>query len=164
MPFGIAVLPVEQGLILPGAGLAVLSEAQLFAGRAEQRRRRRRKSQDAEAVIRNLTELNPGAPVVHEEHGVGRYLGLATLDTGGIPAEFIQLEYAEGDRLYVPVAALGLISRYTGVNPEHAPLHQLGGGQWQKARQKAARRASDVAAELLELQARRAARGPRLPA
>ena len=158
MPFGIAVLPVDQGLILPGAGLAVLSEAQLFAGRAEQRRRRRRKSQDAEAVIRNLTELNPGAPVVHEEHGVGRYLGLATLDTGGIPAEFIQLEYAEGDRLYVPVAALGLISRYTGVNPEHAPLHKLGGGQWQKAKQKAARRAFDVAAELLELQARRAAR------
>ena len=158
MPFGIAVLPVEQGLILPGAGLAVLSEAQLFAGRAEQRRRRRRKSQDAEAVIRNLTELNPGAPVVHEEHGVGRYLGLATLDTGGIPAEFIQLEYAEGDRLYVPVAALGLISRYTGVNPEHAPLHKLGGGQWQKAKQKAALKARDVAAELLELQARRAAR------
>ena len=158
MQFGIAVLPVEQGLILPGAGLAVLSEAQLFAGRAEQRRRRRRKSQDAEAVIRNLTELNPGAPVVHEEHGVGRYLGLATLDTGGIPAEFIQLEYAEGDRLYVPVAALGLISRYTGVNPEHAPLHKLGGGQWQKAKQKAVRKACDVAAELLELQARRAAR------
>lgn len=158
MQFGIAVLPVEQGLILPGAGLAVLSEAQLFAGRAEQRRRRRRKSQDAEAVIRNLTELNPGAPVVHEEHGVGRYLGLATLDTGGIPAEFIQLEYADGDRLYVPVAALGLISRYTGLNPEHAPLHKLGGGQWQKAKQKAARKACDVAAELLELQARRAAR------
>ena len=156
--FGIAVLPIEQGLILPGAGLAVLSEAQLFAGRAEQRRRRRQRPQDAEAVIRNLTELSPGAPVVHEEHGVGRYLGLATLDTGGIPAEFIQLEYADGDRLYVPVAALGLISRYTGLNPEHAPLHKLGGGQWQKAKQKAAQRACDVAAELLELQARRAAR------
>ena len=156
--FGIAVLPIEQGLILPGAGLAVISEAQLFAGRAEQRRRRRQKPQDAEAVIRNLTELNPGAPVVHEDHGVGRYLGLATLDTGGIPAEFIQLEYADGDRLYVPVAALGLISRYTGLNPEHAPLHKLGGGQWQKAKQKAARKACDVAAELLELQARRAAR------
>ena len=156
--FGIAVLPIEQGLILRRPDIAVLAEAQLFAGRAEQRRLRRQKSQDPETVIRNLTELSLGAPVVHEEHGVGRYRGLTTLDTGGIPAEFIQLEYADGDKLYVPVAALGLISRYTGVNPDHAPLHKLGGGQWQKAKRKAALKARDVAAELLELQARRAAR------
>ena len=128
----------EQGLILRRPDIAVLAEAQLFAGRAEQRRLRRQKSQDPETVIRNLTELSLGAPVVHEEHGVGRYRGLTTLDTGGIPAEFIQLEYADGDKLYVPVAALGLISRYTGVNPDHAPLHKLGGGQWQKAKRKAA--------------------------
>jgi len=156
--FGIAIMPIENGLIMHDPNLAIITEAQLFSQRVMQRRLRKRKQQDAEAVVRNLTELSVGAPVVHENHGVGRYCGLISIDTGGIPSEFIHLEYAEGDKLYVPVAALELISRYTGVNPEHAPLHKLGSGQWQKARRKAAEKVYDVAAELLELHSRRAAR------
>ena len=156
--FAITIMPIDNGLLIRDPDIAVISESQLFGERVSQRRLRKRKQQDAEAVVRNLTELRIGAPVVHENHGVGRYLGLVTLETGGILAEFIQLEYADGDKLYVPVAALGLISRYTGVDPEHAPLHKLGGGQWQKARRKAAEKVHDVAAELLELHARRAAK------
>ena len=156
--FGIAIMPIENGLIMHDPNIAIITEAQLFGERVMQRRLRKRKQQDAEAVVRNLTELSVGAPVVHEDHGVGRYCGLMTIDAGGIPGEFIHLEYAEGDKLYVPVAALELISRYTGVDPEHAPLHKLGSGQWQKARRKAAEKVYDVAAELLELHARRAAR------
>jgi len=156
--FGIAVMPIENGLIMHEPNIAIITEAQLFGERVMQRRLRKRKQQDAEAIVRNLTELSVGAPVVHEDHGVGRYCGLITIDAGGIPGEFIHLEYAEGDKLYVPVAALELISRYTGVDPEHAPLHKLGSGQWQKARRKAAEKVYDVAAELLELHARRAAR------
>ncbi len=156
--FGIAIMPIENGLIIHAPNIAIITEAQLFGERVMQRRLRKRKPQDAEAVVRNLTELRVGAPVVHEEHGVGRYCGLITIVTGGIPGEFIHLEYADGDKLYVPVAALDLISRYTGVDPEHAPLHKLGSGQWQKARRKAAAKVYDVAAELLELHARRAAR------
>ncbi|MEQ8938442.1 MAG: CarD family transcriptional regulator, partial [Gammaproteobacteria bacterium] len=156
--FAITVLPIDAGMILHDPDIAVITESQLFGERVSQRRLRKRRQQDADAVVRNLTELRIGAPVVHEDHGVGRYLGLVTLETGGIPGEFIQLEYADGDKLYVPVAALDLISRYTGVDPEHAPLHKLGSGQWQKARRKAAEKVYDVAAELLELHARRAAR------
>ncbi len=156
--FAIAVLPIDAGMILHDPDIAVITESQLFGERVSQRRLRKRRQQDADAVVRNLTELRIGAPVVHEDHGVGRYLGLMTLETGGIPGEFIQLEYADGDKLYVPVSALDLISRYTGVDPEHAPLHKLGSGQWQKARRKAAEKVYDVAAELLELHARRAAR------
>lgn len=156
--FAITVLPIDSGMILHDPDVAVITESQLFGERVSQRRLRKRRQQDADAVVRNLTELRIGAPVVHEDHGVGRYLGLVTLETGGIPGEFIQLEYADGDKLYVPVAALDLISRYTGVDPEHAPLHKLGSGQWQKARRKAAEKVYDVAAELLELHARRAAR------
>ena len=95
--------------------------------------------------------------MVHEDHGVGRYLGLQKLTVGGNEAEFLALEYASGDKLYVPVSALHLISRYTGTDPEHAPLHRLGSEQWERARRKAAQKAYDVAAELLEVQARRAA-------
>lgn len=156
--FGIAIMPIEHGLIIHEPNIAIITEAQLFGERVMQRRLRKRKQQDADAVVRNLTELRVGAPVVHEEHGVGRYLGLMTIDVGGFPGEFIHLEYAEGDKLYVPVAALDFISRYTGLDPEHAPLHKLGSGQWQKARRKAAEKVYDVAAELLELHARRAAR------
>jgi transcription-repair coupling factor (superfamily II helicase) len=103
--------------------------------------------------------------VVHEEHGVGRYLGLQTLDVGGLRTEFLKLEYADGDKLYVPVSSLHLISRYTGASPEQAPLHKLGSGQWQRARRRAAERARDVAAELLDIYSRRQARaGHALPA
>lgn len=155
---GLTVAPLEQGGQFNNPKIAVISEGQLFGERVMQRRLRKRKQQDSENIIRNLTELTLGAPVVHEEHGVGRYKGLITLEVGDIPAEFIFIEYAEGDKLYVPVSALDLISRFTGVDTEHAPLHRLGSGQWEKARRKAAKRAHDVAAELLELHAQRAAR------
>ncbi|RNE88961.1 transcription-repair coupling factor, partial [Marichromatium sp. AB31] len=116
------------------------------------------RERDGDAVVRNLTELTEGAPVVHEEHGVGRYLGLQTLEVGGSSTEFLTLGYAKGDKLYVPVSSLHLISRYTGATPEQAPLHRLGGEQWERIKRKAAQKACDVAAELLDVYARRAAR------
>ncbi|MDZ7753916.1 MAG: transcription-repair coupling factor [Gammaproteobacteria bacterium] len=158
MALAIAVAELEQGVVIEEPPLAVVTESQLFGARAAQSRRRGAPSRDAEAVVRNLTELREGAAVVHEDHGVGRYLGLTTLDVGGMTNEFLHLEYAGGDKLYVPVSSLHLISRYTGTDPDTAPLHRLGSGQWQKARRKAAEKAWDVAAELLDLQARRAAR------
>jgi transcription-repair coupling factor (superfamily II helicase) len=154
----ITVAALEAGLHLDSPPLAVVTEGQLFGERAMQRRRRARPSRDAEAVIRDLTELSVGTPVVHEDHGVGRYLGLTTLTTGEAQTEFLALEYAGGDKLYVPVSSLHLISRYSGADVEHAPLHKLGSGQWQKAKRKAAEKVHDVAAELLEIQARREAR------
>nr|WP_145930685.1 transcription-repair coupling factor [Acidihalobacter prosperus] len=154
----LCVAPLEAGVRLPGRGLTLIDEQALFGQRAQQHRRRRRQTRDADAVIRNLTDLNPGAPVVHEEHGVGRYQGLSRLNVGDIEAEFLVLEYAGGDRLYVPVTSLHLISRYTGASPDEAPLHKLGGDQWQRLRRRAAEKASDAAAELLEINARRAAR------
>ena len=157
-PLGLIIAPLEQGALVDDPAIAVISESQLFGDRVQQRRLRKRRQQDSEAVIRNLTELTVGAPVVHEDHGVGRYQGLVTLTIDEMPAEFICIEYAQEDKLYVPVASLDLISRYTGVDPEHAPLHRLGSGQWEKAKQKAAKRVHDVAAELLEMHARRAAR------
>ncbi|HFD81575.1 MAG TPA: transcription-repair coupling factor, partial [Gammaproteobacteria bacterium] len=154
----ITVAPLEQGAWLETEpALAIVTEPRLFGERALQRRRRRPR-RDAEAIISNLTDLHVGAPVVHEDHGVGRYLGLQKLSVGGIEAEFLTLEYAGHDKLYVPVASLHLISRYTGSSPETAPLHRLGSDAWQKARKKAARRIHDVAAELLDIYARRAAR------
>ena len=156
-PVNLAVASLNEGFEATEPGISVLSEAQLFGQRAQQKRRRRRSS-DSEAVIRNLTELNVGAPVVHERYGVGRYRGLEVLTAGGITNEFIKVEYADGDNLYVPVGALDLISRYAGVDPDHAPLHKLGSGQWDKARRKAAEKIRDVAAELLEIHAQREAR------
>ncbi|MCP4301791.1 MAG: transcription-repair coupling factor [Gammaproteobacteria bacterium] len=154
----VAVAPVDNGVLLPGAKVAVISEQQLFGERSETRRRRRPSERDPETIIRQLKDLEPGSPVVHEEYGVGRYLGLITLETGGITAEFLHLEYADGDKLYVPVHALDLISRYTGASPENAPLHRLGSDQWEKAKRRAIKRIRDVAAELLDVYARRAAR------
>jgi transcription-repair coupling factor (superfamily II helicase) len=154
----LAVAPLAEGVELDDPRIALVTELQLFGERAAQRRRRRRSNVDQEAVVRNLAELRVGAPVVHEQHGVGRYLGLEVLQVGDVVNEFIKLEYAEGAKLYVPVSALALISRYTGIDPDRAPLHKLGSGQWEKARRKAAERIRDVAAELLELHARRAAR------
>lgn len=155
----IGIAPLEHGLLLstPDA-IALITEHQLFGEQAMQRRRRERQGRDADAIIRDLTELQIGAPVVHENHGIGRYQGLVRLSVDGIDAEFFNLEYADGDKLYVPIAALHLVSRYTGVDPEHAPLHKLGSGQWDKAKAKAAERARDVAVELLDLYAQRAAR------
>src|SRR6185312_2648417 len=100
---------------------------------------------DSDAIVRNLAELTPGAPVVHIDHGVGRYLGLRTLNLGEQESEFLLLEYADDAKLYVPVSSLHLISRYSGVDLEHAPLHRLGSGQWEKAKRKAAEQVRDVA-------------------
>ena len=160
--FAIAVAPFDNGFALDGtpegAAFAVLTERQLFPERAALPRRSRRAGREPEAIIRDLGELSEGAPIVHEDHGVGRYRGLVTLEAGGRPAEYLEIEYAKGDRLYVPVAQLHLINRYSGASPETAPLHSLGGEQWTKAKRKAAEKVRDVAAELLEIQARRQAR------
>ncbi len=154
----IAVAPLEQGLLLDEPPLAVIAESQLYGAQVLQKRRRRRSKVDSDAVVRNLAELELGSPVVHEDHGVGRYLGLQTLELGDSSAEFLTLEYAGGDKLYVPVASLHLISRYTGTSPESAPLYKLGSGQWEKAKRKASEKVRDVAAELLDIYARRQAR------
>ncbi|WP_367345425.1 transcription-repair coupling factor [Stenotrophomonas bentonitica] len=156
--FAITVAPLEDGFALDTPPLAVLTERQLFPERAGQTRRSRRAGREPEAIIRDLGELTEGAPIVHEDHGVGRYRSLIVLDAGGMPGEFLEIEYAKGDRLYVPVAQLHLISRYSGASPETAPLHSLGGEQWSKAKRRAAEKVRDVAAELLEIQARRRAR------
>jgi len=153
----ITVAPLDQGLVLEEPALAIITETQLYGERARQTRRRG-PARDTETIIRNLIDLTIGAPVVHEEHGVGRYAGLQRLQAAGIETEFVVLEYAEGGKLYVPVASLHLLSRYTGSSPETAPLHKLGSDQWARAKRKAAERVRDVAAELLDLYARRQAR------
>ena len=145
------------GLALAEPRIAIISEAQLFGARARQERRRKRAAVDPEAILRDLQDLNPGAPVVHEEYGVGRYVGLQSMEVAGQPGEFLVLEYLDGDRVYVPVHALHLVTRYTGAAPESAPLHKLGTDQWAKARKRAADQIRDVAAELLDLYARRKA-------
>ncbi|MCC2637381.1 MAG: mfd, partial [Moraxellaceae bacterium] len=156
----ITVAPLEQGLWLTEPPLAVIAESQLLGQRVMQSRRRKASSQDVsgEQVIRNLSELQPGAPVVHIDHGVGRYQGLVTLEVDGQAQEFLLLEYADSAKLYVPVSSLQLIARYSGADDEHAPLHRLGTEQWTKARRKAAEQVRDTAAELLNIYARRAAR------
>jgi len=156
--FAIAVAPLEDGFAVEEPAFVVLTERQLFPERAGLPKRRRRAGREPEAIIRDLGELSEGAPIVHEDHGVGRYRGLVTLEAGGQPAEYLEIEYAKGDRLYVPVAQLHLINRYSGASPETAPLHSLGGEQWTKAKKKAAEKVRDVAAELLEIQAKRQAR------
>jgi transcription-repair coupling factor (superfamily II helicase) len=157
-PVAITVAPLESGLLLKEPAIAVIAESQLYGEQVMQRRRRRSRQRDPDAVVRNLAELQIGAPVVHEDHGVGRYLGLQKLSVGDGEAEFLTLEYAGGDKLYVPVASLHLISRYTGAAPESTPLHKLGSGQWEKAKRKASEKVRDVAAELLEIYAKREAR------
>ncbi|MBS3963669.1 MAG: transcription-repair coupling factor [Methylomonas sp.] len=160
----IVVAPMDQGLWLEDSrlsdlGLAIITESQLSGEKAQQRRRRAKSTARAlENIFNNLNELGIGSPVVHQEHGVGRYQGLQTLTVGGMAAEFLMLEYAGGDKIYVPVASLHLIGRYSGVSAENAPLHKLGSEQWSKAKQKAMERARDVAAELLDIHAKRAAR------
>ena len=156
--FAIAVAPFDDGFALDAPRLCVLTERQLFPERAAQPRSRKRAGREPEAIIRDLGELSLGAPIVHEDHGVGRYRGLVAMQVGGLPGEFLDIEYAKGDRLYVPVAQLDRISRYSGANPDTAPLHNLGGEQWAKAKKKAADKVRDVAAELLEIQAKRQAR------
>jgi len=156
----LCIAPLEQGLWLKpdeGKPLAIIPEAMLFGQQVQQKRRRKKPTRDADTIVRNLTDLVKEILWCNEEHGVGRYMGMQKLTTSGIEQEFITLEYAKGDKLYVPVTSLHLISRYTGVSAEHAPLHTLGTEHWDKVRKKAAQKAHDVAAELLEIHARRAA-------
>jgi transcription-repair coupling factor (superfamily II helicase) len=161
--FAICIAPEMAGLNIVDPPIAVLGEAQLFGQRARQERRRRRAAADPQAILRDLTTLGPGSPVVHEEYGVGRYVGLQVMQVAGQDGEFVVLEYAGGDKLYVPVQQLHLVARYSGAAPESAPLHKLGTDQWAKARKRAADKIRDVAAELLDLYAQRQARkGPAL--
>ena len=153
----ILVAPMESVLCLDNPAIAIITESQLSGEKVLQRRRRKQSgARDLENIINNLNELTIGSPVVHQDHGVGRYLGLQTLQIGGIDAEFLTLEYANNDKLYVPVSTLHVIGRYTGTSPDSAPLHKLGGDQWTKLKQKAIARIRDVAAELLEIHAKRA--------
>jgi transcription-repair coupling factor (superfamily II helicase) len=156
-PLGITIADVHDGLRFAARALRVITAADLGMERPRQRQKKRR-ARDPEAIIRELTDLQVGAPVVHEDYGVGRYRGLTTLDVEGLPTEFLLLEYAGGDKLYVPVLSLHLVTRYSGASPEEAPLHRLGTDQWDKAKRKAAQQARDTAAELLNLYAQRAAR------
>lgn len=156
-PHGITVAPLEEGLQIDEPAITLIAEPQLFGKRIMQRRRRKETSQDLDAIVKDLTELQIGAPIVHIDHGVGRYLGLQTLTVGEQIAEFLCLEYADNTKLYVPVSSLNLISRYSGMDPEHAPIHRLGTEQWQRAKRKAAEQVRDVAAELLEIYAKREA-------
>lgn len=156
---GITIGTLEAGLYLVKENIALIPESLLLGQRVIQKRRRKGSSDyQTDQVIRNLTELREGAPVVHIDHGVGRYRGLQTLSVDQQQAEFLTLEYASEARLYVPVASLHLIARYTGTDDALAPLHRLGSEQWTKARRKAAEKARDAAAELLDIYARREAR------
>ncbi|MCC7152271.1 MAG: transcription-repair coupling factor [Rubrivivax sp.] len=162
----IAVAPLAEGFHWletdgDGAGISLqfVTETELFATTPQARRRRKQEQvSDVDSLIKDLAELKVGDPVVHINHGIGRYQGLVEIDSGQGASEFLHLVYADKAALYVPVAQLHLIGRYTGVSPDEAPLHKLGSNQWEKARRKAAEQVRDTAAELLDLYARRSAR------
>ncbi|UTF60936.1 transcription-repair coupling factor [Gilvimarinus sp. DA14] len=154
----ITVGGIDQGLICTSPNLALITESQLFGERVQQTRRRRQSQENADNVVKNLTELQVGAPVVHIDHGVGRYRGLETITIENETNEFLMLEYADEAKLYVPVTSLHLISRYSGADENVAPLHKLGSEAWGKAKRKAAEQVRDTAAELLDIYAKRAAR------
>jgi len=156
--FMLGVAPLQAGWIDTAAKIAVVTENELYASQVRQRAVRDAKRTSPEGMLRDLSEVKIGDPVVHEQHGIGRYLGLQTMDLGEGPTEFLTLEYANEAKLYVPVSSLHLISRYSGAAADQAPLHQLGSGQWDKAKRKAAKQVRDTAAELLALYAQRAAR------
>ncbi|TAH11744.1 MAG: transcription-repair coupling factor [Curvibacter sp.] len=164
--FGIATAGLTVGFSWTELGIDLITETELFAaGPTTRRRKKQEQVSDVEALIKDLSELNVGDPVVHSSHGIGRYRGLINMDMGNKNAqgepelqEFLHLEYADKATLYVPVSQLQLISRYTGVSADEAPLHRLGSGQWEKAKRKAAEQVRDSAAELLNIYARRAAR------
>lgn len=157
--WGLTIGRIHQGFYSPIHQLLTVAEPQLYGQRTLQERRRNRQTTvDAENIFRSLGELTVGDPVVHIEHGIGRYQGLTHMQVDGQEHEFLLLEYAAGDKIYLPVSSLHLISRYGGSNNEHAPLTRLGSEQWSKARQKAAEKIHDVAAELLNTYARREAR------
>jgi len=154
----VAVASIDRGLNINAPEICILTEAQIFGERTQQQRKRKRRTRDAQAIIGDLTDLSIGSPVVHEVHGIGRYLGLQKLNVGDIETEVLTIEYAGGDKLYVPVASLDLISRYTGADEDHAPKHKLGSETWSKARKKAAKKIHDIAVEILDIHARRAAK------
>lgn len=157
--FSLLVSSLEQGFIIEQSlPVAIIGEANLLGERVQQRSRDKRKTINPDTLVRNLAELKIGQPVVHLDHGVGRYGGLVTLDTGGIKAEYLLLNYANESKLYVPVTSLHLISRYVGGSDESVPLHKLGNEAWAKSRQKAAEKIRDVAAELLDVYAQREAK------
>ena len=158
-PLMLGTAPLHQGFASRTPRLAIVTEAELYAASPRrQRRTQRDRATNVDAVVRDLAELRSGDPVVHIEHGIGRYLGLETMDLGEGPTEFLHLQYANEAKLYVPVAQLHLIGRYIGADPDAAPLHVLGAGEWDRARRRAARQVRDTAAELLNLYAVRAAR------
>jgi len=152
----LAVSPLATGFV--AGGIALITEADLYGQSSSLSRRKAQKRSNAEGMLRDLSELKVGDPVVHEQHGIGRYNGLVSMDLGEGATEMLLLEYAGGDKLYVPVAQLHVISRYAGGAEDSAPLHKLGSGSWEKAKRKAAEQVRDTAAELLNLYARRAAR------
>ena len=153
----LSVGPLHAGFLLEG--LAFITEAELYAGSPSRRARHAaQKKASLDNWLRDLTELKVGDPVVHEQHGIARYQGLIHMDLGEGDMEFLELHYAGDAKLYVPVSQLHVISRYSGADPDTAPLHTLGSPQWEKAKKKAALQARDTAAELLVLYARRAAR------
>lgn len=162
-PFNLGVAPLHAGFALHETLDRTLShwlitEAELYADGVRRSRRRQERTSNIDTMVRDLVELKLGDPVVHSEHGIGRYRGLISMDLGNGVEEFLHLEYAQSAVLYVPVHQLSLISRYSGADPDVAPLHQLGSGQWEKAKRKAAEEIRDTAAELLNLYARRALR------
>ena len=153
----LGISPLHNGFVT--ADFAIITEAELYATQVRQQRRREKdKARSTEGMLKDLSELRENDPVVHEQHGVGRYRGLVNVDFGEGETEFLLLEYADDDKLYVPVSQLFLISRYSGGPPESAPLHRLGSGHWEKAKKKALKQIRDTAAELLNLYAQRAAR------
>lgn len=154
---GLTVAPIERGVYVPER-LVVISETQLFGRQVLQTRRRRQSGVSEEFLVKSVTEMTQGSPIVHIEHGIGRYNGLITLDVGDGDQEFIHLKYADEASIYVPVANLQMISRYSGGDPALAPLHKIGSGKWDRAKQKALEQIHDVAAELLNIQARREAK------
>jgi len=156
--FVLAVSPLASGFVVPAEGWAIVTEAELYAGLVRHRARKGETRSSIEGMLRDLSELKVGDPVVHEQHGIGRYQGLLNLELEDGQGEFLLLEYQGGDKLYVPVSQLGVIGRYSGAQPEEAPLHKLGSGEWDKAKARAAKQVRDTAAELLALYARRAAR------
>ncbi len=157
--FVIGVAPLSNGFTVPAEGWCIVTESELYAGTVRQRAARTEAGKSSvEGMLRDLSELKIGDPVVHAQHGIGRYVGLISLDLGEGVTEFLHLQYDGGDKLYVPVAQLSVVSRYSGAQPDAAPLHKLGSGQWDKAKRRAAQQVRDTAAELLALYAKRAAR------
>lgn len=154
---GLTVAPIERGVYVPQR-LVLISETQLFGRQVLQTRRRLSSGVSEEFLVKSVTEITEGSPVVHIEHGIGRYNGLITLDVGDGEQEFIHLKYADDASIYVPVANLQMISRYSGGDPALAPIHKIGSGKWDRAKQKALEQIHDVAAELLNMQARREAK------